>query len=850
VDRTDVDKLPGRLRAAWGQLAVPARLRLVVTISAVVALACSVTAALQIVHGSDVTLWRVALLACLLPLSEAALLHVRLGGDSLSFTWGEACVLVAFAAVSPAWLVVLAGPCVFAVHLLKGRGALKATFNAASFTIAASIAAVVLAVAHGGPFTVSQPSDALTIGGGVLVFSLSSALLTSTVVAVAQGITVRSVLRSSVRMLVLVYAGNVLCGGLVLLLTERSSSLLLGLPPLVGAVYLVYRGYLGASQERDVWRQLEAAARELNHLDEQRVAQRVLARAKELLRANEAELVLLETSTRRPRSYVLEDGELVCSGLEGAMLVLNESGTTSILQRPPAGSKRKPTTVLATRLEGPDHALGYLRLSFHGKIRLNRREQQVLTTFAHAVAATLLNVAMHDSVQADAVKHAHEASHDNLTGLANRVRLNERTRECLEASDGCTALLLLDLDHFKEINDTLGHAAGDLLLQEVANRLLRAVRDEDLVARLGGDEFAVLVTGLPSPDAAGPIAKSILARLSEPVNYQGLHLPIEGSIGVACHPQDAAEANELFRRADVAMYQAKADRGSWLRYDSLRDDRSLERLSLVSELRTALDENQLLVHYQPQIDLTTGAVVGAEALVRWDHPVRGLLQPGAFVGVAEQSGLVQPFTLRVLELAVAECANWTTLAGPVSVAVNVGARSLMDGQLPDDVASILATHGLAPDRLVLEITETTATSELEIVEEVLGRLRRLGVQISVDDFGTGYSSLAFLQRTAVHELKVDRSFVSGMLVNDNDLALVRATVSLAHSLGARAVAEGVESQALAVALTSMGCDVAQGFHLGRPMPAEQLRALLTAGPHLGLPVPRPDSDRHLNVVSS
>ncbi len=384
----------------------------------------------------------------------------------------------------------------------------------------------------------------------------------------------------------------------------------------------------------------------------------------------------------------------------------------------------------------------------------------------------------------------------------------------------------------------------------MAIRLRGAVRDVDLVARLGGDEFAVLVTGLPSPEAAGPIAKAILARLAEPVDYQGLHLPIEGSIGVACHPQDAGDANELFRRADVAMYQAKADRGSWLRYDSLRDDRSLERLSLVSELRTALDEDQLVVHFQPQVHLATGAVIGAEALVRWNHPVRGLLQPAAFVGVAEQSGLVQPFTLRVLELAVAECATWTALAGPVSVAVNVGARSLMDGQLPDDVASILARHGLPADRLVLEITETSATSELEIVEEVLGRLRRLGAQISVDDFGTGYSSLAFLQRTAVHELKVDRSFVSGMLVNDNDLALVRATVSLAHSLGARAVAEGVESQALAVALTSMGCDVAQGFHLGRPMPADQLHELLESGRRQQLPVPRPDSDRFLNVVSS
>ncbi|MGZ6793619.1 MAG: putative bifunctional diguanylate cyclase/phosphodiesterase, partial [Mycobacteriales bacterium] len=320
------------------------------------------------------------------------------------------------------------------------------------------------------------------------------------------------------------------------------------------------------------------------------------------------------------------------------------------------------------------------------------------------------------------------------------------------------------------------------------------------------------------------------------------------SIGIACFPDDAGNAEELFRRCDVAMYQAKAERGAWLRYDPLRDDTSVQRLALVGELRAAL-EDQLVVHFQPQVDLATGTVIGAEALVRWNHPTRGLLQPGEFVGVAEQSGLVRPFTLRVLDLAVAECVRWPVTGRPLSVAVNLGARSLMDRQLPEDVAEVLARHGLPPQRLVLEITETTAASELEVVEEVLGKLRRLGVEISVDDFGTGYSSLAFLQRTSVHELKVDRSFVSGMLVSDNDLALVRATVQLAHSLGARAVAEGVESQALLVALANMGCDVAQGYHLGRPMPAADLRVVLEGAPFPVLPAPRTDTERHLSAVT-
>jgi EAL domain-containing protein (putative c-di-GMP-specific phosphodiesterase class I) len=254
----------------------------------------------------------------------------------------------------------------------------------------------------------------------------------------------------------------------------------------------------------------------------------------------------------------------------------------------------------------------------------------------------------------------------------------------------------------------------------------------------------------------------------------------------------------------------------------------------------------MTVHYQPQVDLQSGAIVGAEALARWEHPTRGLVMPDDFVGVAEQSGLVRAFTLRVLDQAVAECARWRDLGRPVTVAVNLAARSLLDQELPHDVLATLSRHGLPADRLVLEITETTATSELEVVEEVLGRLRRLGVGISVDDFGTGYSSLAFLQRTAVNELKVDRSFVSGMLSSDNDLALVRATVQLAHSLGARAVAEGVEDEAFAIALRELGCDMAQGYWLSRPVAAPGMRALLGIEEpsdlaSLRLPSPRSES---------
>ena len=812
----------------------------VVTSVLALAVVCFLLALRSAVEGDPVALWQVAFLVTLLPMSELALLHVRFGGDAFSFTWGEASLLVGFALVSPAWLVLLAGPCVALVHLVKGRGVLKSTYNGAAFTVSASVAALPLVLTQ-APYHLTNGKDASVLAASALVFSAMSTLCTGLVVAVSQGKSLLDVVGRNLRMVALVSVGNLVCAAAVLFLAERSRATLLGIPPVMLAVLMVYRGYLRASQERDVWRQLEAASRELNQLEEQAVATAALLRVRELLRTNEADLLLLGRGSRPSRAYRLDGEGVRLDVLDPADGVDGDARTQVWLR---AG---RTTTSLLAPLEGPAGRVGTLRLHFNGPVRLTSREQQVLATFVHAVTASLVNVALHEDVRDEAVRQAHDASHDSLTGLANRVLLRQRTAAALSEGLGVSGLLLMDLDHFKEINDTLGHAAGDVMLQHVAERLRNAVRDDGLVARLGGDEFAILLTGLRKAEHAGHVADRVLAELSRPVDYQGLHLSIEGSIGVACYPDDAPDAEELFRRADVAMYQAKSDRGSWLRYDALHDDSSIERLALVADLRTALDRDELVVHFQPQRDVASGSVLGAEALVRWEHPIRGLLQPGAFVGVAEQSGLVRPFTLRVLELAVAECVRWAPVQGrPLSVAVNLGARSLLDHRLPDDVAEVLHRYGLPPDRLVLEITETTAASELETVEDVLGRLRRLGVEISVDDFGTGYSSLSFLQRTAVHELKVDRSFVAGMLDSDNDLALVRATVQLAHSLGARAVAEGVESAALLVALASLGCDAAQGWHLGRPVPAADFRALLA-----GTTVPAPrngEGERHLSAV--
>ncbi|MCU1589727.1 MAG: diguanylate cyclase, partial [Frankiales bacterium] len=758
------------------------------------------TSAVASVYGPAPVVWKLAVVAVLIPLSELALLHVRYGSDQFSFTWGDASLLVGFVIIGPAWFVILAAPGVVMVHLVAHRGWLKSAYNGATFTCGASAAYAVVQLGAARPLTVQTPRDALVLVLATLAFSVCSHLGTSIAVAVAQGPAFSRVLREGVRMSALVWAGNVVVGSGVLVLLDRSPTTLASLPLVLAAVFLAYRGYLSARQERDMWQQLEVATRELNQLEESEIAEAALRRAQHLFGVDAGELQLAGGARRPPRVYLMSaDGSIVCR--PGPARRPTDSPMTAYLGDRDERRRTPFVTDVVVALTGPKGDIGSLRLGFSGPVRFSARERHVLRTFAHAVATTVLNAALYDDVRAEAARQAHEASHDPLTGLANRVLLQERIRAALaEQHNLTTALVLLDLDHFKEINDTLGHAAGDFLLERVADRLRSLSRPGDLVARLGGDEFAVLLTGLESAADAEPAAEGVLRLLSEPVEHEGLRLSVEASVGVACYPADAQDADELLRRADVAMYQAKSDRGSWVRYDVDRDGSSVHRLALVAELRSALEGDEIVAHFQPQADLRTGRIIGVEALARWNHPLRGLLMPVEFVGVAEQSGLVRPFTLRMLDLAVAECARWAAQGQPVTVAVNLAARSLLDRQLPHDVAAVLARHHLPPDRLVLEITESTATSELEVVEDVLGRLRRLGVALSVDDFGTGYSSLAFLQRTAVNELKVDRSFVLGMLTSDSDLALVRTTVQLAHSLGARAVAEGVEDAALAEAL--------------------------------------------------
>jgi diguanylate cyclase (GGDEF)-like protein len=416
-----------------------------------------------------------------------------------------------------------------------------------------------------------------------------------------------------------------------------------------------------------------------------------------------------------------------------------------------------------------------------------------------------------------------QARTDELTGLTNRRGFTERLAQAHggDPADQRFAVLILDLDRFKEINDSLGHHVGDEVLRVVGSRIAGVLRPNDLLARLGGDEFAVLLDGLNPVDAAA-IAKRVDERLREPFDVGGMTLHVGTSIGIAAFPDHGEGGAEVLRCADLAMYAAKAGRSGISQYESTVDERASIRLDTIDALREGIERAQLVVHYQPKLDLRSGVVTSVEALVRWQHPTKGLLYPDEFISVAEQSGLIRPLAIEVLKLSLQQCRQWWDMGMELAVAVNLSASNLLDSQLPEQVGELLAGAGLPARALHLEITETTLMLDRIRSAEVLGLLRQLGVRIAVDDYGTGYSSLAYLREFPVDELKLDKSFVVNLDEDPLSAAIVRSTIDLAHSLGLLIVVEGVESAKALEQLRVYGCDLAQGYHITPPKPGDVL----------------------------
>jgi diguanylate cyclase (GGDEF)-like protein len=453
-------------------------------------------------------------------------------------------------------------------------------------------------------------------------------------------------------------------------------------------------------------------------------------------------------------------------------------------------------------------------------------DRTMFATLANHASVALENGRLIDRLQREASERRHEALHDMLTGLPNRVLLSERLHDELHRSAEAgtsVAVGLMDLDGFKEVNDTLGHQAGDMVLVEVARRLSLAADSATIVARLGGDEFAVLCSGWAGRDELQELAERIRGELGRPMTIDGIRMNVAVSIGFALAPSDAADAPTLLQRADVAMYSAKAGSGSGIAfYDALRDENSPRRLALATDLRGAIADRQLTLVYQPKTRLGGGDIVGHEALVRWRHPEFGQVFPDEFIPLAERTGAISELTVFVLEAAMSQAEAWSRSGRRWTVAVNVAMRNLVDADFVENVERLLTSTGCDPSLLVLEITETGVMSDPSRTIESLHRLSTLGVSLSVDDFGTGYSSLSYLQQLPIEEIKIDKCFVGQMRTSASADVIVRSVIDLARNLEMRVVAEGVEDEATWHVLEVLGCDIAQGYFIARPMPADEI----------------------------
>ncbi|RQW97672.1 putative bifunctional diguanylate cyclase/phosphodiesterase [Micromonospora inaquosa] len=813
-DRLGVRGTPGRLLV----------LTAAVTLTALAAAAVGLTLPVRL--PADDPLGgpaRFGIAVAVLALAQLARLRFRSPAGMVSITWGEAALIICLYLTPAGWLpsATLLGTglawTILSLHNDR-RPALEIVRIAASLA-AASALAVSVTTALGRPLlSPPTPMLALAVIAGSVTYLLVTAWLGGVTLGLRHGLPFGPPLLAALRGKLLMFVGNVAVGLVVVALLELDPRWLLLLPPLLWLLQQTYRYRLRSDQERRTWRAFAEATAALNQLDERGVASAAVTGALTLFNA---ELVDVDVARADGRWHRYR-------GDAGGQLVDRETD--------PPDQSEPDEHELSRALSVGAAPVGRLRVRFPRSAPPTARERDAVAAFGDALAAALHDAATHHELRLVTARSSYEAVHDPLTGLANRAAMLSKGDQSLRqlSHDHPVALLLLDINQFKEVNDTLGHAAGDQLLRLTANRLNALVRPGDLLGRLGGDEFALLLTAVPVlGDRTAPMAhalrqaREIAERLAAPTEVAGVRMSIEVSVGVVVAAAGTADLTELLRRADIAMYQAKEGGGNVAAYDGARDAASTDQLALLAELREALKvDDQLVLALQPAVDLATGAPTGVEALIRWQHPRRGWLNPVDFIRPVENSEQLGTFTRYVLNKALSVAAGWAREGLDVPISVNLSARSLLDPRLPVEIADALRRHQVPPHRLVLEITETVVMSELEVIDEVLATLRSMGVQLAVDDFGTGFSSLTFLTRIAVDELKVDRSFVIRMADSPEAAAIVRTTVGLAHELGLRVVAEGVETAEQRMALAELGCTSAQGYHFFKPMPADKIGAVL------------------------
>ncbi|MGB8862392.1 MAG: EAL domain-containing protein [Ilumatobacteraceae bacterium] len=790
--------------------------------------------------------WSIALVAIVAEMME---FHVEFRRELYSFTFSEIALVIGLFFATPRNLLIgrLIGEAVFL--LLRERQPLrKVALNLAAFL---GEVTVLLAVhqALGRPIDIAAPSTWMVALLGVALADLLGYLVVYLAVRWhGAPIKLRSILGIGA-LTIPVNTSFALVVGILIVKSPWATVLLTG----IAAFLLVsYRSYTALSQRFESLTMLYEFTRLVSGAQRpDSVLEAILTQAKNSLRAERAEIWLTDDRGAYQRLQVDDHGRSSApleehhgasvsqwmTSVDGA--VIAQVGSATLYQRELVKALNANDAIVAPITESGEIVGLVAVVNRLGEVvQFKETDRTMFATLANHASVALENGRLIDRLHEEARRRRHEAMHDALTGLPNRVLFGSKLREQLKARDDSgqrLAVAVMDLDGFKEINDTLGHQIGDVVLCEVAHRISHAVGDAALVARLGGDEFALLFTTFNDRDDLELTARRVRDEVAKKLYTEGMQINVTVSIGFAVAPDDADDAATLLQRADVAMYSAKSANGSGIDfYEALRDENSPRRLTLSTDLRSAIEQGALTIAYQPQVRIADSTMVAVEALARWRHPIFGHVPPAEFIPLAERTGLISTLTVAILRSALLDARRWLDAGHQWTLAVNIAVRNLLDPDFVATVSSLLDDAGVDPGILTLEITETGVMSDASRTIEVLGQLAKLGVRLSVDDFGTGYSSLSYLQQLPVTEIKIDQVFVSELAFDPNAEAIVRSVLDLARNLGLDAVAEGVEDRAAWERLRALGCSTAQGYFLSRPMAVEELAGWATTLPEMNL----------------
>ncbi|MHB1885276.1 MAG: putative bifunctional diguanylate cyclase/phosphodiesterase [Acidimicrobiales bacterium] len=791
-----------------------------------------------------------AVAAVLAVLSAAAVVapvsfHHR--GNTYQFNLGEVPLLLGLAFANPVALIV--GRFIGAatgLGALRRQAPVKLVFNLATVAFTTALADTVYREIIG-----SHPAVGLvgwTAGAVALTVSALTAQVAVALVVRVYGQRRRRAARFDFVTFGLLLVASIGLAFVVLDSAWTDAWAVLPLAVVGGLIVFAYRGYLRLTQRFGALEQLYDFGHALgsSQVETGETTWEVLERVQSVMRVNRAEVVLFDNWPRGQHAALRDDGR---STVEDVLLERSPLITEIMVERR-ASLRVRPSDQGATQMHDP--VLGEFREAlaaplangervFGALLALDRQEAfdpfddddlRLFEALAAHAGTTLERARLVEELRLEAESKSHQALHDTLTGLPNRALFLERASLAL-AETGRAAVALLDLDRFKEVNDTLGHATGDRLLCEVAECLVRAAHGRATVARLGGDEFAVVVTDIIGPEEAIGIVRDLEAALMRPMSVDGITLAVRASAGVALSPEHGDNVATLLQRADIAMYLAKSKRTGIELYSPSQDQNMQRKLVLGGQLAQALGQRRgLHVAYQPIARRSTGEILRVEALARWDHPDLGQVPADEFIGVAAQMGLIGEITDFVLSEACAQAARWRDSGMPIGVSVNLSGRDLTEDSIVAKVAARLAENRLEPGSLTLEVTETEVMADLGEASTVLSKLAQLGSRVAVDDYGTGYSSLAYLHRLPLTELKIDRSFITNMATDQSNAIIVRSSITMAHSLGLKVVAEGAEDELTCAVLADSGCDSVQGYYLSRPVSAEDLTAWLATKPRL------------------